>query len=58
MSREVKDKEGRDSNENTQLRVELRGSGYVQSPLMSCPLFPLSHPTPPPPTIHLTEQLI
>ena len=55
MSREVKDKEERDSNGHTQLKKN-RGSGYVQPPFMSCPFFsPTSHP---PPSPHLTEQLI
>ena len=57
MSREVKDKEERDSNEHTQLKKN-RGSGYVQPRFISCPLpFLLSH-LPPPPSPHLTEQLI
>ena len=61
MSREVKDKEERDSNEHTQLKKN-RGSGYVQPPFMSCPFFsPTSHPPPLPSsnrTINLSYSLL
>ena len=49
MSREVKDKEERDSNGHTQLKKN-RGSGYVH-PLSWVALSSLPPPTPPPPLI-------